>query len=175
MIILIFTISGLASSAVLGTMLGLAAQLMEDEMPATSEFVAAALVLTVASFTVRTGNAPSLQRQTPGFIAMRFGDRPAAAIWGSDLGLAVTTYVQQTGPWLIIVATILLASPLWGAVLLASYWLGRAATSMIAPLLLDGPNGGRELSSALASLKPRMRQLHAIIVVFGFMATMAAR
>jgi hypothetical protein len=79
---------------------------------------------------------PQIGRQTEGLWVKRFGDRAAAILWGLDLGLVFTTWLNFSGAWLLAAVAFLSGQPLFGAALFVAYWLGRALPVWVGPLLM---------------------------------------
>lgn len=79
---------------------------------------------------------PQLKRQTKDLWARLFPRKVAAMLWGLDLGLTFTTRITFSGVWVLVIVTILVGKPAFGAVLFVLYWLGRALSLWIAPVLM---------------------------------------
>lgn len=80
---------------------------------------------------------PQPRRQTRDVWNYRFGALAASTLWGLDLGLVVTTWFTFAGVWVLLASAFLVQDPALGGVLLLAYWLGRAASVWIGPLLLE--------------------------------------
>jgi hypothetical protein len=82
---------------------------------------------------------PLLQprRQTRDVWVYRHGALAAAALWGFDLGLIITTWFTFAGVWVLVASAFLVEDALLGSALLLGYWLGRAASVWLGPVLLE--------------------------------------
>lgn len=79
---------------------------------------------------------PELRRQTEGVWAKLFSGTVAATLWGFDLGLVFTARLTFSGVWLLVAVAMLVGEPAFGSALFVLYWLGRALSVWIAPLLM---------------------------------------
>jgi hypothetical protein len=73
----------------------------------------------------------------------------AAALWGLDLGLTVTTRFTFAGTWVVLLTPVLTADPAVGVVLLLAHWLGRALPIWLSPLLLSSPTSTPRVYDAI--------------------------
>jgi hypothetical protein len=60
----------------------------------------------------------------------------AAIMWGFDIGLGFSTWVHYGGFWMVVAVIIAAGDSGYGAVLLGSYWLGRALPVWFSPWVL---------------------------------------
>jgi amino acid transporter len=155
-----FTLAGLTTSALLGGALGYLGEALGARRAGATGVIVALVVASVAA--VRELGwipIPLLQarRQTAGRW-MQKGSGIAAVLWGLDLGLFGTTWLTFAGAWLIPVLALFGASPTFGAALFGAYWLGRAASVWIGPLLLPTALDTPRLLDALMQRR-RMAQL----------------
>jgi hypothetical protein len=158
-----FTVAGLAASILVGGSLGyLGTSLGLDGTGNVAIAIVVAVIVTASARELGLRAVPLLQarRQTAGIWARRLGPRKAAVLWGIDLGLFVTTWQSLAGAWLVPVLALLAASPGFGALLFASYWLGRASSVWVAPLLAPAAAGIPELMQALADSRRASRYVH---------------
>jgi hypothetical protein len=115
---------------------------------------------------------PQIGRQTEGLWVKRFGDRAAAILWGLDLGLVFTTWLNFSGAWLLAAVAFLSGEPLFGAALFVAYWLGRALPVWVGPLLMKSARDTHWLLDSLGQQRRLFRsiQLAALswtVLVFG--------
>jgi hypothetical protein len=80
---------------------------------------------------------PEQKLQTEKVWVHDFGFVWASAMWGLHIGLGFATRITYGGFWLLVAAILALDSPAFGAVLMLSYWIGRALPVWLAPLLLS--------------------------------------
>ncbi len=93
---------------------------------------------------------PERRLQTERVWAHSFGFVAAAAMWGFHIGLGFATRITYGGFWVVVVAILGLGHVKYGALLMATYWLGRALSVLAAPAIL--PAGGVELTRMVQEL-----------------------
>jgi hypothetical protein len=103
---------------------------------------------------------PTLSRQTPGVWGYALPAGAAAAMWGFDLGLVLTTRVSFSGAFLVLVLAFIVADPVFGAILVGAYWGGRATSIWIAPGFYGGPADVEELLDEIWRARDKFRRLH---------------
>lgn len=138
-----YTLAGVMTSTLVGASLGWLGRLFLP--PHVGGFglliaIAVALIAMARELGWLALPLPQFKRQTKDFWAKVFPGTVAATLWGLDLGLIFTTYLTFSGVWLLVVIAILSGESMFGAALFALYWLGRALSVWIAPLLM--PNAG---------------------------------
>jgi hypothetical protein len=134
-----YTFAGTLTSVLVGGGLaGLGALLLPTRLglPGTLVALAVALVAMARESGLVAVPLPQIRRQTEGLWVKSFGDRAAAILWGLDLGLVFTTWLNFSGAWLLAVVAFLSGEPLFGAALFLAYWLGRTLPVWIGPLLM---------------------------------------
>jgi hypothetical protein len=141
--VIAYTIAGALSSTLVGGAVGAVGGLVLAP-DAWRPGMAAVLLLGVVVVARDMGwirfPLPQPRRQTRDVWAYRHGALAAAALWGFDLGLVVTTWFTFAGVWVLVASAFLVGDALLGSVLLLSYWLGRAASVWVGPLLLEDPS-----------------------------------
>jgi cytochrome c biogenesis protein CcdA len=165
-----YTLAGLSTSALVGAGLSLIGRTSFHggfDLSGASVALAVALIAIAREGGFVAFPLPQLGRQTAGIWAKSPGGTAAAILWGLDLGLVVTTWLNFSGVWLLATVAFLGAEPLLGAALFAAYWFGRALPVWIAPLFMETPTDTPEL---LANLDAR-RQLFRVIHVAGLVGT----
>lgn len=108
-------------------------------MPREGQFLVvgvSSLVLVVRELGWISFPLPSRRRQTERTWASQFGFRAAAIMWGFDIGLGFSTWVHYGGFWMVVAVIIAAGDSGYGAVLLGSYWLGRALPVWFSPWVL---------------------------------------
>lgn len=79
---------------------------------------------------------PQIRRVSDRRWAMRLPSAVASALWGLDIGLFATTRISLLGAWLVPVSCIALGDPWSAAALFVTYWLGRLASTVAAPMFV---------------------------------------
>jgi hypothetical protein len=97
---------------------------------------AAAFLLALREIGILRFSLPEAQRQANRFVANRIGVVLASGVWGFDIALGFATWVNFGGFWILVIAIVLAADMSYGALLMASYWFGRASSVLVGPLLL---------------------------------------
>jgi len=134
-----YTFAGLVSATVVGATLGLLGRWLGQLLPREEPFLVVgvlSLVLVVRELGWISFPLPSRRRQTERTWANQFGFRAAAIMWGFDIGLGFSTWVQYGGFWMVVAVILAAGDSGYGAVLLGSYWLGRALPVWFSPWLL---------------------------------------
>jgi hypothetical protein len=91
-------------------------------------------------------------------------DAPVS-MWSAHIGLGFATYL--TNGSLLALGAISLGSgdPAYGAVLIASYWLGRATPVWVAPLLWTGRDAG-SLMCAMVGIRLTCQKAAGLALLF---------
>jgi cytochrome c biogenesis protein CcdA len=58
-------------------------------------------------------------------------------MWGMHIGLGFATRVTHGGFWALVAVALAIGDPVYGALLMLVYWLGRALPVWVAPRLLE--------------------------------------
>jgi hypothetical protein len=160
-----YTVAGSAASLVVGAALGWVGGVLLPG-PIGRLGLMSSILVGVTALARELGwiSFPLLQfpRQTRGIWAKVFPGPVSAALWGFDLGLIFTTWLTFSGVWVLVLIAILVGQPLFGAALFVLYWLGRALSVWLTPLLLpdagatvqllDGIDGHRQLFQGIHAL-----------------------
>ena len=109
---------------------------------------------------------PQWARQTNGRWSRVFSSTLAAVLWGLDLGLIFTTWLTFSGVWLLVVVAILVGEPTFGMALFALYWLGRALSVWIAPILMPNASATSELLEDIYKQHRLFRRIHMLGLVW---------
>lgn len=141
-----YTLGGVVTASVIGLTLGLVgtAARNTDFAPqfGFALLAVSALILAVRELGLLSFALPQFHRQTDKMWALRFGYVTGAAMWGSHIGLGFATVIRHGGLF-VIAGSALLLEPLQGALLLASFWIGRTLPIWATPLLTrDERDGG---------------------------------
>lgn len=172
------TVGGLAGATVSGAALGAAGGLAipHKNSTALSVSIVALCALGIAR-DVAFPHSALLQprRQTHEAWGKRRPRALGAFMWGFDLGLVVTTWFTFAGPLIVIALAFDQQSAWAGATLMSAYWLGRAASTWFAPLLLLDANATPGLLAWLQANRNwfRFSQAGAMAWIVAALATQA--
>jgi cytochrome c biogenesis protein CcdA len=117
------------------------------------------LILAAKEWNVLRFNLPERKCQTEKFWVHEFGFVGASLLWGLHIGLGFFTRITYSGFWALVAITLALGDPVFGAVLMSAYWLGRVLSVWVAPLLLKPKTECGELTDAILGHR---RVLHRI-------------
>lgn len=137
-----YTAAGLVSAAGVGSALGWLGRACGARgwgEPALYGVAGLALLLAAREWDWISFPLPERRLQTEQYWYQAFGHRLGAAMWGLHLGLGFATRINYGGFWVLASTAFALASPGYGALLLAVYWLGRALPVWVAPALFSKP------------------------------------
>lgn len=170
-----FTVAGAVTSVLVGSGVALVgAMALPHDIGLTAAILAMALALVALAREVGLVAVPLPQigRQTEGMWARNFGFRGAAILWGLDLGLVFATWLTFSGAWVLAGVTFLVGKPALGAGLFAAYWLGRALSVWIGPLLMETATDTPRLLATLYDQSSLFRSIHVaalvcLVMVFG--------
>lgn len=157
-----FTLAGLATSSLVGAVLGyVGAALGAGRTGAAGAIAALAVACLAASRELGWIRIPLPQarRQTAGGWMHR-GSGVAAVLWGLDLGLFATTWLTFAGAWLIPVLALLSGSAGFGAAVFGAYWIGRATSVWVGPMLLPTALDTPRLLDALMQHRRTAQLIH---------------
>jgi cytochrome c biogenesis protein CcdA len=117
---------------------------------------------------------PQWNRQTNVMWGRTFNPGFAAMLWGTDLGLVVTTRLTFAGTWSVLLLAIASRHADVGAAVLLLYWLGRAAQVWIAAVLVRDANDAPGLLQGLYQQSSLLQRIHVAgliwaIAVLGFL------
>ncbi len=138
-----YTVGGAGSSLLIGALLGALGAML---IPGTWQFAGLLFVMSMAGVAAAYEMGliplalPQVNRQTNIMWGRRFSTPLAAALWGIDLGLVVTTRVTYAGTWAVLLFATASRHTAAGAVILLAYWLGRASQVWLVALLLRSTN-----------------------------------
>lgn len=168
--VIAYTLAGASTSAFIGATLGLlggAVLPAEIGLPAILIPITVGLLAIARELHVVAVPLPQIARQTRDVWAKSAGGTCAAIRWGLDLGLVFTTWFTFPGIWLLAAVAVVMAEPGFGAALFTAYWVGRALSVWVGPLLL---RHGRETSQLLEAVDvnyPLFQKAHVIGLALG--------
>ena len=100
---------------------------------------------------------PERKRQTEKYFAHEFGFVVGSAMWGLHIGLGFTTHITYGGFWMLVAADVAIGDPLYGSLLMMTYWLGRSLPVWMAPTLWT--SGAEDIIEQLVSVRGVYRQI----------------
>jgi predicted permease len=145
--VLAYTVAGCVSATLMGITLGVIGDLLGGRAAGGIQFYLVAIFgvsLAAREWGVISFRLPEHRRQTEKFWVHEFGFVMASAMWGLHIGLGFATRVTYGGFWLLVTVALVLGDPLYSAVLMLVYWLGRALPVWVAPALLESASSGLE-------------------------------
>ena len=151
-----YSAGGLFTSCVVGVIVSGVGSLTSVALPAWCVFAAAGLVglaMLLRELGLVRFSPPQCDKQTHKQWMAEFGPGTVAAMWGSHIGLAVTTVITHGGlyPILFIVAAVGLGG---GECLLVAFWLGRIIPLWLVPYLCRSSLGGVEIVGEVRRAAP---------------------
>lgn len=135
-----YTVAGAISSTLVGFLLGaVGAVIGWTGAVRIALYVVAllSLILAAREWGWIKFRLPEQKLQTEKVWVHDFGFVWASAMWGLHIGLGFATRITYGGFWLLVAAILALGNPAFGAVLMLSYWIGRALPVWLAPVLLS--------------------------------------
>ena len=122
----VYTLSGLASSALVGAGLALAAMPLSAFAGLERGIViGVAIVFAARELGALRFRLPQRDCQTNRTWVRDYGWTSAAAMWGFHIGLGFATVITYGGYYALLGLVVMFGEPLYGATLLGVYWLGR--------------------------------------------------
>jgi cytochrome c biogenesis protein CcdA len=108
-----------------------------------------AVILATRELELSSFELPEFKRQTEKFWAHEYGFFFASVMWGLHVGLGFATRMNYGGYWLLVVFTLASSDPIYGALLMVSYWLGRALPVWIAPVVTKTESLQEQLAKSI--------------------------
>ncbi len=167
--VLAYTVAGCLSATLVGMVLGTIGRWLGGEVPGATAFYLIgflSLVLAAREWRWISFGLPERKRQTEKFWAHEFGFVMASAMWGLHIGLGFATRVTYGGFWILVAATLAVGDPLYGAVMMLLYWLGRALPVWVAPALLKSRSDAVELPEAILGHRQVFRRMVGFALVW---------
>lgn len=165
----VYTFAGAVSSMSVGAGLGLMGDLLIPIYIGRSALIVAIAIGVLALTRELQWIAlplPQAPRQTRRVWGMIFPRSMAAMLWGVDLGLIFTTWLTFSGAWLLAAVAILTGDVMFGASLFGLYWLGRALSVWVAPLLLSDAATTSQLLTDITGQRRMFRQIQIVGLVW---------
>jgi cytochrome c biogenesis protein CcdA len=147
----LFTLTGGISASVVGAALGSLGHYVGSAKQAYWLIIPIALVLAAREFRWVHFKLPEPKRQTEKVWAHEFGFLIASGMWGFHIGLGFATYVKYGGFWILAATAFATGSARYGAMLMLVYWLGRAMSVWVMPMIWRSPYVDNMLDGILAT------------------------
>lgn len=160
-----YVIGGVVTSTMVGAVIGSLGLMFTLE----SEYwfyLAAALggLLVLRSIGVLTFKIPQVPFQTDRRWERDFGFRIAAAMWGSHIGLGWATVIAH-GSIYPLSAICLGLGPAYAAILFVTFWLGRTAPIVLAPVIFNSTFSTDEAIDQIFSNEVLLRRASALFIL----------
>jgi cytochrome c biogenesis protein CcdA len=168
----LFTASGAASSILVGAVAAGIGRLVGLNVGLSLPLLTAwTVLLGLRHLDIVPVPLPSARRQTASIWARMLGDRGASVLWGVDIGLSLSTRITYSGPWLVLVASVLSQDVAFSVTLVTSYWFGRAASVWLAPFATSSATSTPKLFDDIELATPAFDRAHmaAIIAASGLL------
>lgn len=165
----IYTLAGSMTSVFIGALIGsLGGLLLRPEIGKFGLLAALAAGVIAISRELKwiSFPLPQLKRQTKDYWGKIFPGTVAAALWGFDLGLIFTTRLTFSGAWLLAIVTFLIGEPVFGAILFILYWIGRALSIWIGPLLMPDAGATPLLLDKIAGQYQLFQRIHVMGLIW---------
>ncbi len=124
------------------------------------------LILAAREWNILSFGLPERKLQTEKFWAHQFGFVGASLLWGLHIGLGFFTRITYGGFWLLAAIALSLGDPVFGAAMMSAYWLGRALSVWVAPLLLRSETGSVELTEAILDHRDALRRISGAALIW---------
>ena len=166
----LYTLGGLATSSVVGAFIGFTGRQLQGTIIAaflTYSLSAIALALAVREAGWVSFPVPNRRCQTDKMWAVRFGVVQASWMWGAHIGLGLTTWVQYSGYWLLVLAILTLGRPTDGLLVIDFYWLGRCLPLLTGPIFSGWPKASANtVVTNVIESEPTLRRVHTAGLLF---------
>jgi hypothetical protein len=152
--VIAYTAAGAATSALVGSILGVLGAVVLPSQGWLAGYLVLGAVAALAIARELVGPSipvPQLRRQTPGIWAKTHGSTASAILWGLDLGLIFTTWFTFSGAWFVVALAVASGQAAFGAIVVLAYWLGRALSVWVAPLMMPTATATPALLAALGA------------------------
>jgi sulfite exporter TauE/SafE len=162
-----FTVGSVLAGSALGLVLGLLGSIVFDDIGATAALVAtSALALLAGVLDVVGVTPPGPSRQVNEHWIGPFRGWVYGGSFGVELGLGFLTYIVTWGVYATYAGALLTASPLAGALVGATFGVGRSLL-LLAAGYVDRPSRLTSFNRGLAAAGPVVRRSAATALVLG--------
>ncbi len=148
---LAYTLAGCISATLVGLALGTIGRPLSGVIGGGAFYFISVLSLLLAAreFGWIDFRLPERTLQTEKVWVREFGFITASAMWGLHIGLGFATQITYGGFWVLVTVCIATGDPIYGAVVMLTYWLGRALPVWLAPALTASNLNAIELSETI--------------------------
>lgn len=170
-----YTFWGVISSAFVGAMAGSLRGLASSVGLSTAVLLSivslTAVVLIMREIGLVNLRLPQFRCQTQKMWSFKFGSITAAGMWGAHIGLGVATVIKHGG-FYIIFALAVVMGPTFGALLLATYWIGRTLPMWFGPTMKYFVRDNQKLPVLIASAGMACRLIATSGLILASIATL---
>ncbi len=168
-----YTVGGAVSSALVGGTLGFIGSQIGIALDVA---LAISLGVTVAVLARELGwlhlPLPHAQRQTNPSWRFHFPPLLTSGLWGFDIGLLFSTWMTFGGAWALVVIAVTTGNLVLGATLLVAFWVGRALSVWLVPLILPSAAATVSFLDTISACRPLEKRIHvaaigAVVIVLG--------
>lgn len=165
-----FTVGAVMAGAVVGLVLGTAGTIIEGLGPTSLAVATALSAIAAGALDLVGAKPPGPARQVNETWIGAFRGWVYGGAFGLELGVGFITYVVTWGVYTTLLAAMLTTSPLQGALVGATFGLGRSLSLLVAGFV-DRPSRLTSLSRRLAKAGPIVVRASAVaFTVFGVAA-----
>jgi sulfite exporter TauE/SafE len=165
-----FTAGSILAGSVVGLVLGLLGSLALADASASAALVATAAGVLLAGVLDTAGiKPPGPSRQVNEHWIGAFRGWVYGGAFGVELGLGFVTYIVTWGVYATFAASLLTTSPVGGAIIGATFGLGRSLL-LLAAGYVDRPSRLTAFNRRLASAGPVMRRTASAVLTLGGVA-----
>lgn len=174
---LAFTLAGALSSALVGAVVGMIGQVVfsgVSDRAAVIMLTCVGVLGAAREFRLVRIPLPQLHRQTNGSWAKTIKRPLSPMLWGFDVGLGFSTWVMFSGLWFVTLLALISGSVALGIMLFLGYWIGRALSLWLGPLLM--PNA-RATLTVLRVIHARfliVQRIHAAALLYAVFWVLAS-
>jgi hypothetical protein len=170
-----YTVAGTLASALVGAGLGFVGAALLPERAGVPGLLAAVVVGLLAlarTLGVTAIPFPQPARQTRDIWVKASSPAIASVRWGLDIGLIYTTRFTFPGTWFLTVVAVVVSEPGFGAALFVAYWIGRAMSVWLGPLLMRDARETPLLLTAVHEQYAVFSRTHAVALALGTAAVL---
>jgi cytochrome c biogenesis protein CcdA len=144
-----YTVAGCFSAALVGVVLGTIGSALPWESSRLIAFYLIgflSLLLAAREWGWIAFALPERKLQSERVWVHSFGFVTASVMWGLHIGLGFATRITYGGFWVLVAIAVVVGEPIYGAILMLAYWMGRALPVWVAPSLIASDEEAVELS-----------------------------
>jgi sulfite exporter TauE/SafE len=135
-IVVLYTVGGMLSSSSVGSVLGWTGRVISSHASRQGlwgGFALCVLILALRDLRLISFDLPQRRVQAPYEWLHRFEFGSVYFMWGLNIGVGLSTFIEFSGLYAVIAAAIISGSAFFGGSLMLFYWLGRALPVWLAP------------------------------------------